>query len=78
MKFRDYRGNLVEAPKDLPQTITNLYDGLIVWSRDKEKHQIRYGLQIKTFPGPIMAAEFLGHCVMHNASCDGLLTYPPA
>lgn len=70
----NYRGELVVAPRDFSCVVASYQDGVIVWSRSgKSNHQVRYGLQLKTFKDDLSAAREFGECVRHLAECDGLL-----
>ena len=70
-KVRRYDGKMVDPPKDL-KTILISTNG-VVWSRSKTKHRIRYGLQVRDYCCPQVAAEEFGQCIGHSLQCDGVL-----
>ena len=70
--FRDYRGELVESPKDF-KIIAEHRNKEIVWSQKGKKYQVRYCLQVKTFHSYYRAGmEFLS-CVKHCEDCYDFL-----
>ena len=72
-KCRNFRGELVDAPCDLPTIVASYGGSVIVWSRMHKTHQVRYGLQVHHFNDSIDAAQDFGCCVHHYAECYGLL-----
>lgn len=72
MKFRNYKGEMVESPPDRTVVVASLFDGCVVWSLKGPVHQVRYGLEVKTFKDDIEAAKEFGLCVLHCAECSGL------
>lgn len=80
MKFRDATGVLQECPPDLPKIVADLFEKVIVWSLKGRTHQVRYGLQVKTFKqdgkdpsfAQLAAATEFGCCVRHYAECEGV------
>lgn len=68
---RDYRGQLVKAPADLPTVIVSVNDRRIVWSRNSVRHQVRYGLEVKQFKSAHAAADDLSDAIRHHAECEG-------
>lgn len=73
LQFCDYRGQLVDAPDDFPQTIATYSDGLVIWSADAKLHQVRYGLQVKRFDNPADAMDNFSECICHDLQCQGQL-----
>lgn len=72
--LRSARTGLHEPyPADLPTIVSSLEDGMIVWSRKGNKHQVRYGLQVKTFTTDWEAVKELGECIQHFARCESRL-----
>ena len=71
----DWKGRSKPSPKDLGQTIASYDDRLIVWSRSRNTHQVRYGLQVKQVAASdsIDAAQEFGRCVHHLEQCNGKL-----
>ncbi len=72
-QFMNYKGQMTDAPEDLPNEVFSYDNGLIVWSRNKKKHQVRYGLQVKMFTDDLDAAEEVGRCLRHAVECEGKL-----
>ena len=72
-KVANYKGEMVTPPADLYQHVAVHADGLIVWSRRGNLHQVRYGLQVRRFDCQIKACHEYGECVRHYAECECLL-----
>lgn len=65
--------NEADVSKDKKDIVASFYNNYIVWSRDKEEHQIRYGKQAKTFYDDMDACHDLGECIRHYVEAEGLL-----
>jgi hypothetical protein len=73
MKIRNWKGQMVEAPKDYKAVVISLADGYIVWSKSGPRHRVRYGLQVDEFTDSIDAAHSLGEAIHHHVQCEGKL-----
>ena len=73
MTCANYKGEMVESPADLYQTVATHADGLLVWSRRGDLQQVRYGLQVDHTTESVTAAKLFGYAVHHFAQCEGLL-----
>ena len=75
MQFRNYKGELVNAPADKPVVLASQGGSMVVWSRDGPtgRHMVRYGLQAKFYTDDLLAAHEFGECVRHYLECQGLL-----
>lgn len=74
MKYRNYEGELVEAPEDYELTLAASGDGhSVVWSYDAERrlHQVRYALGAKVFGTDTEAATEFGSSVRHKLASEG-------
>ncbi len=72
MKFRNYRGDTVEAPEDFKKVLFSHGNGSIVWSVKKGIHRVRYCLQSRDFRDSIEAAHNVGECLHHAIECEGV------
>ena len=68
-KVRRFDGKMVTPPKDL-KTILVETNG-VVWSRSKTKYRVRYGLNVRDYSHPQVAAEEFGQCVGYSLQRDG-------
>jgi hypothetical protein len=76
LQFRNWKGELTDAPKDLGIIIFRSEDASIVWSRSGRKHRVRYCLQVNEFTDSIEAAKQVGCCIHHQAECRGIEVSP--
>lgn len=71
LQYFNWKGDLIDAPKDLGNIVATYADNVIVWSSSGRRHQVRYALQVKTYDTSIGAAEQFGYCVHHLEECNG-------
>ncbi|MDX8384588.1 MAG: hypothetical protein R8M45_10940 [Ghiorsea sp.] len=71
--FRNYRGDMTEAPKITGQIIINAYDGEIVLWKDKHgEYRTRYGLDsAKHGTSEQAAVQQFNACMQHRLECEG-------
>lgn len=73
LQFRNWKGEMTDAPKDLKHIVAK-YDGdTIVWSYSGRKHQVRYALEVTTWADSLIAAKQFGFSVHHLEECNGKL-----
>jgi hypothetical protein len=73
MQFRNWKGEMMDAPKDLRQVVATYDNDTIVWSRSGKRHQVRYALEVTPCGTSLTAAEQFGYCVHHLEECNGKL-----
>jgi hypothetical protein len=73
----NYKGDMVDAPKDLETVVAALDDQSIVWSFEVRDgiglHQVRYCLEVKHFSNYELAADCFKDAMIHRATCEGHL-----
>jgi len=66
-------GEMINPPADLPEIIA-VFSGVLVWSRkSKNRHQVRYGLEVHILNSDMEAALEFGRCLRHLVECEGLI-----
>lgn len=75
MKFRNYKGEYVEAKPLLEEIIFSLVDSFIVISTNAthSRFDVRYGLQHRTFDNFDDALAEYTNCLRHYYECEVFL-----